>query len=247
VSYILAILAILFAYLCGSIPVGYLVARLYGVNLTASGSGKTGGTNVLRSVGGVAAGLTVFGDIFKSLIPVYILTFVAQPLVVALAATAAVLGHNRSIFLRFRGGVGAVLPLSRGGCLFIAHNCRACGLLLWPLAVMPRSFRNHCGFDLDSFDYFSLPRLYPYEYIVFGVLNLLVMFMLCAKTSPSYGGTERKIGQKLEISSRFPHPSLSVEGKIADEFPFLLNDDRTTAVVAVSTFRQIIFLKISIY
>ena len=78
-NYILALAAIFVAYLFGSIPVGYLVARLYGVDVTASGSGRTGGTNVLRSVGPLAAALTVLGDILKGLIPVYLVGNCSPP------------------------------------------------------------------------------------------------------------------------------------------------------------------------
>jgi len=107
VSIAISIIAILIAYISGSIPVGYIVARLYGVDVTASGSGRIGGTNVLRAAGVTAAGLTVLGDVMKGLVPILLYTSALDPLTVALAMPAAVLGHNFSIFLRFRGGVGA--------------------------------------------------------------------------------------------------------------------------------------------
>jgi len=202
VSYILATLAIFIAYLCGSIPVGYVVARMYGVDLTASGSGKTGGTNVLRSVGGVAAGLTVFGDIFKSLIPVYILTFVAHPLVVALAATAAVLGHNRSIFLRFRGGVGAGTAIGALGGMSLYNGIivAACGLTALAISryasILSTTIAVSTLIILTISAYLGYT---PYEYIVFGVLNLLAMFYALRENFTRLrAGTERKIGQKPE-------------------------------------------------
>lgn len=66
-----SVVAIIVAYLCGSIPFGVIVARLYGIDVLASGSGRTGGTNVLRSAGPLAAGLTVLGDVMKGLIPIF--------------------------------------------------------------------------------------------------------------------------------------------------------------------------------
>jgi len=62
---VLPIILIVVGYLFGAIPVGYLIGRLYGVNLLESGSGRTGGTNVLRNVGLPAAALTILGDAFK--------------------------------------------------------------------------------------------------------------------------------------------------------------------------------------
>src|SRR5688572_10723744 len=98
-AFVISVVAILIAYLFGSIPVGYLVARLYGVDVTASGSGRIGGTNVLRTAGLLAAGLTVFGDVMKGAIPLFFIQSALGPWTVALAMPAAVLGHNYSIFL----------------------------------------------------------------------------------------------------------------------------------------------------
>jgi glycerol-3-phosphate acyltransferase PlsY len=202
VSYILAIVAILIAYLFGSIPTGYLVARIYGVNLIASGSGKTGGTNVLRSVGRVAAGLTVFGDMLKGLIPVYFLTFVSHPLVVALAATATVIGHNHSIFLRFRGGVGAGTAIGAlGGMSFYsALIVGACGFTA--LAISRYASVLSSTIAVSTVVVLTISAILgytPYEYIVFGVLNLLVMlYALRENFARLRAGTERKVGQKSE-------------------------------------------------
>ncbi len=201
-SYILAIAAILIAYLFGSIPVGYLVARIYGVNLIASGSGKTGGTNVLRSVGRVAAGLTVLGDILKGLIPVYFLIFVAHPLVVALAATATVIGHNHSIFLRFRGGVGAGTAIGAlGGMSFYGGLIvAACGLTALAISRYASILSSTIAVSTAVVLTISAILGYTsYDYTIFGALNLLVMFYaLRDNFARLRAGTERKVGQKPE-------------------------------------------------
>ncbi|NJN92907.1 MAG: glycerol-3-phosphate acyltransferase [Anaerolineales bacterium] len=201
-NYILAVAAILIAYLFGSIPVGYLVARLYGVDVTASGSGRTGGTNVLRSVGPVAAALTVTGDILKGLIPVFLLATVAHPLVTALAATATVIGHNHSLFLHFRGGVGAgtamgaLAGLDFWGALAVA----AAGLIALGVSryasVLSTTIAVATVLVLIIFA--SLGNI-PYTYIVSGVLTMLVMFnALRPNFARLRAGTERKVGQKPE-------------------------------------------------
>jgi acyl phosphate:glycerol-3-phosphate acyltransferase len=202
VSYILAILAIFTAYLCGSIPSGYLVARIYGINVMASGSGKTGGTNVLRSVGTIAAGLTVLGDMLKGLVPVYLLTYAASPVVVALAATAVVLGHNHSIFLRFRGGAGAGPAIASLGGMTLLGSLLAgvCALIALTTSryasVMSATIAVAILIILSIFAFFNYT---PYGYIVFGVLNLIVMFhALRGNFARLRAGTERKIGKKTE-------------------------------------------------
>jgi len=96
-------------YLLGSFPTGYLSARLLkGVDPREHGSGRTGGTNILRSAGRGAAVLTVLGDVAKGALAVLLArTWLGADAAVILAGLAAVLGHNHSLFLRFRGGAGS--------------------------------------------------------------------------------------------------------------------------------------------
>jgi glycerol-3-phosphate acyltransferase PlsY len=97
-------------YLLGAFPTGYVVAWLWkGVDPRRHGSGRTGGTNILRSAGREAALVTIVGDFGKGALAV----LVARALVgtdagAVLAGLAAVVGHNRSIFLGFRGGAGSM-------------------------------------------------------------------------------------------------------------------------------------------
>jgi glycerol-3-phosphate acyltransferase PlsY len=202
VNYILAAVAIFVAYLFGSIPVGYLVARLYGVDVTASGSGRTGGTNVLRSVGPVAAALTVLGDILKGLIPVYLLAIVAHPLVTALAATATVIGHNHSLFLRFHGGVGAGAAMGAlGGLTFPgALVVAVAGLIALAVSRYASVLSTTIAVaTVVVLIIFANLGYTPYEYILSGVLSLLVIFnALRPNFARLRAGTERKVGQKPE-------------------------------------------------
>jgi glycerol-3-phosphate acyltransferase PlsY len=98
------------AYLIGSFPTGYLMARWFkGVDPRQHGSGRTGGTNILRTAGKGAALATVAGDLLKGVVAVLLArAWVGTQPAMVLAGLAAVLGHNRSIFLRFRGGAGAM-------------------------------------------------------------------------------------------------------------------------------------------
>ncbi len=96
-------------YLLGSIPVGYIVGRLYGVDVRQHGSGRTGGTNVWRATGLTAALITVLGDIVKGVLAVWLARAIfGLDLSAALAGAMAVIGHNWSVFLNFRGGAGGI-------------------------------------------------------------------------------------------------------------------------------------------
>ncbi|MBM2810898.1 MAG: Glycerol-3-phosphate acyltransferase [Chloroflexi bacterium] len=115
---ILALSALL-AYLVGSVPSGAIVARLYrNVDLTRVGSARTGATNTARTLGTGAGVIVLLADFAKGAI----VSWGAQQLVgsaagLSLVGFAAVVGHNRSVFLRGRGGRGVVTGL---GCLAVS-------------------------------------------------------------------------------------------------------------------------------
>jgi len=115
------------AFLCGSIPTGYLLVKhLKHIDLREIGSGNIGSTNVKRAAGRKISILAQAGDILKGLIPVTTALLVVPDLdidvdrdiITSLTALAAIAGHDFTPFLRFRGGkgvnttVGAFLPIA---------------------------------------------------------------------------------------------------------------------------------------
>jgi glycerol-3-phosphate acyltransferase PlsY len=110
---IFALAVALGAYLIGSIPSGYLVGRVKGVDLRKVGSGNIGATNALRVLGKKWGYFVFAADIFKGWLSVtlaYALAnrFVPDQVVVAgiLAAFLVVIGHNFPVWLGFKGGKG---------------------------------------------------------------------------------------------------------------------------------------------
>jgi glycerol-3-phosphate acyltransferase PlsY len=102
-------LLVIFAYLLGSIPSGIIVARIMGgIDPRSSGSGNIGATNILRTLGKKAAAATLVGDLVKGVIPVLIarLLLPLDSTGVYFVAGAAILGHDFSFLLRFKGGKG---------------------------------------------------------------------------------------------------------------------------------------------
>lgn len=108
-------LTIILAFLCGSIPSGYLISKkLYGIDISTKGSGNIGSTNVKRVVGGKASTITQIIDISKGMVPVIlgmclsnvINLPVSKDTYLSIMAIAAILGHDYTPFLKFKGGKG---------------------------------------------------------------------------------------------------------------------------------------------
>ena len=116
---------ILAAYLLGSIPFALILARRWGSDLRAVGSGNLGATNVMRASGVRAGVLVAILDMSKGAVSVWLAARISDgaPLPAA-AGLAAIIGHIYPVWLRFRGGKGVAT---------------ACGVfsILTPLAVPP--------------------------------------------------------------------------------------------------------------
>ncbi len=131
------------AYLLGSIPTGYLVARAKGVDIRAAGSGNIGATNVLRVLGKPAGVLVLLADAAKGFLACWLLPNLV-PLVLGAPAgesaaarsglamaggVAAIVGHNYTCWLRFKGGKG--VATSAGVFLALAPLAVAILLVTW--------------------------------------------------------------------------------------------------------------------
>lgn len=118
------VVALVGAYLIGSIPFGLLLTRAAGLgDIRAIGSGNIGATNVLRTGRKGLAVATLVLDALKGVVAVLLMRWVApeQDLV---AGTAAVLGHTLPVWLGFKGGKGGATALG------------VCAAAMWPVAVV---------------------------------------------------------------------------------------------------------------
>ena len=104
------------SYLSGSIPFGLILTKIFlNKDLRKIGSKNIGATNVLRTGNKKVAGLTLFLDISKGIIPIFITKEYFTDLIY-LSSLAALLGHIFPVWLRFKGGKGVATYL---GIIFI--------------------------------------------------------------------------------------------------------------------------------
>lgn len=105
------VLIIALSYVIGSLPFGYLVVKTFsGQDVRQVGSGRTGGTNAMRAAGLPAGALTAVLDTLKGAACVWLAQLLLpadmQVIGMVLAGLFAIVGHNYSIFLGFKGGAG---------------------------------------------------------------------------------------------------------------------------------------------
>jgi glycerol-3-phosphate acyltransferase PlsY len=130
------LLAVVAAYLVGSIPFAQLLSKRRGIDLRRVGSGNVGATNVLRTLGVRPAVVAMMLDAVKGTVAV----LVAQRLTNGVAAPvmaglASMIGHVYPVWLRFRGGKGVATAAGAFAVLTPVAVAAAMGVFLLTVAV----------------------------------------------------------------------------------------------------------------
>ncbi len=119
-QYLINLIFLFLSYVLGSIPFAYIVTKISsGKNIYDIGWKKSSGSNVTKNIGLLEGGLTMFLDIGKAFLAVYLAQcFGLSDTMQVLCGLMTIIGHNWSIFMKFQGGrglaslIGAVLALS---------------------------------------------------------------------------------------------------------------------------------------
>lgn len=194
-------LILLLAYLFGAIPAGAWVARLYGIDIQKVGSGNTGATNILRTLGPGPALVVAAFDVLKGGIAVWLARLVGiEGSLLGGVALAAVLGHNYSVFLRFTGGKG--VATSFGTLLFLDP---VLALLTFPVGVATMgltrfvSAGSMIGALTSAVLAVALGRPL-WEILTVAVLAALVFWTHRENIKRLQEGNERRLGEKAKVS-----------------------------------------------
>lgn len=188
------------AYLFGAIPFGVLVARTYRVDIQKVGSGNTGAANVLRAAGWGAALVVALADIFKGGVPMLIAQAFGMPgWELALVGFFAILGHNYSIFLGFKGGKGVATSF---GTVFLIDI--GLGLCILPIFVATVAITRYSSAAsiLASFSGIVFAIALQREW--WKVVMLIMIFMLILwqhrdNLKRLAAGNERQFNQKAAL------------------------------------------------
>ncbi len=136
-------LAIIAAYLLGSIPFGLLIAKAHGKDLRSIGSGNIGATNVSRALGRKWAYFCFVLDVLKGLVPMLATMLIAKPdsvltLCLWLAVgCAAIVGHIFPIYVKFQGGKGVATSFGVALGLWPYYTiCASFAVAIWVVVVL---------------------------------------------------------------------------------------------------------------
>jgi glycerol-3-phosphate acyltransferase PlsY len=210
------ILGALLGYICGAIPFGWLYVKMVkGIDLLETGSGRTGGTNSFRAAGLSVGVVTSLSDVLKGAGSVWLATAllgnaIGESLLPWLQATAGVMsvvGHNWSIFLRFRGGAGTgpnvgwgtavywpILPIAglvMGGLLYFVGMASIASLSMAAVLIVVFGIRYFLGLDVTA------------AYLIGSLASAAVVtWALRPNIKRVFNGTERLVGPRAKRAQR---------------------------------------------
>ena len=194
------------AYLLGSIPTGYLVARAKGIDIRTIGSGNIGAANAFRILGKPAGIFVLVADGLKGFAAcAWLADFVIQLFAVApdqienlriVAGISAVLGHNFTCWLKFKGGKG--IATSAGVYFALAPLAAGISLGTWMVVFVLSRYVSVASIAAAA----ALPTAVwltkdsRFLGIVTTVLGLLAIFKHRGNIQRLLNGTEQRFGQK---------------------------------------------------
>ncbi|MBE9204274.1 glycerol-3-phosphate 1-O-acyltransferase PlsY [Synechocystis salina LEGE 06099] len=207
---LLCLCLLLITYFMGSIPTGYLAGKLLlGIDIREHGSKSTGATNVFRTLGKPAAIAVLAIDISKGIMAVALVRAIYkgdwlpalpanwQNWLTLGVAIAVVLGHSKSIFLRFSGGKSVATSL---GVLFMLNIWLALGTLATFLAVIffTRIVSLSSIVAAITVNGIALALQLPLPYLAFTLLaGMYVIVRHRSNIERILQGTEPKLGEKV--------------------------------------------------
>ena len=189
------VLGFVLGYLCGSIPSGlWIVQALHGIDIRNYGSKNIGTTNVFRTVGPKTAVMVLLADALKGIVAVWLVsTYFHNPVLDVVTALGALLGHNYSVFLGFKGGKGVATAL--GLLVFLMPKAAPCSFGVWLVLVLATRYVS-LGSIVAAIvtPFLAWYMEYPLAYVIFSAIAaFFVVLRHKENIQRLLSGTESKI------------------------------------------------------
>jgi glycerol-3-phosphate acyltransferase PlsY len=188
------VLAILGGYLLGSLPFGYWLPLVFrGEDIRTRGSGNVGASNVFRVYGRRLGAAVALLDVAKGFAAALLGLWAGGALVGVLAASAAMLGHARPVFLRFEKG-GKMVATAGGATFALAPLAAAICLGVWIVVFGLTRYASLASIATAiSLAVLVVALGYPWPVVVFGVAGAVaVIFLHRQNIRRLLGGTEHR-------------------------------------------------------
>ncbi len=189
------VLGFVLGHLCGSIPSGlWIVQALHGIDIRNYGSKNIGTTNVFRTVGPKTAVMVLLADAFKGILAVWLVSaYFHNPVLDVVTALGALLGHNYSVFLGFKGGKGVATAL--GLLVFLMPKAAPCSFGVWLVLVLATRYVS-LGSIVAAIvtPFLAWYMEYPLAYVIFSAIAaFFVVLRHKENIQRLLSGTESKI------------------------------------------------------
>ena len=189
------VLGFVLGHLCGSIPSGlWIVQALHGIDIRNYGSKNIGTTNVFRTVGPKTAVMVLLADALKGIVAVWLVsTYFHNPVLDVVTALGALLGHNYSVFLGFKGGKGVATAL--GLLVFLMPKVAPCSFGVWLVLVLATRYVSLGSIAAAIVTPFLAWYMeYPLAYVIFSAIAaFFVVLRHKENIQRLLSGTESKI------------------------------------------------------
>jgi glycerol-3-phosphate acyltransferase PlsY len=212
------VLSIIIGYVFGLFQTGFIIGKRHNIDLREYGSGNSGTTNAMRTLGKKYGFITYFGDALKAVFAIIVTYFLFRSksnymmLIALYTGLGVILGHNFPFYMNFKGGKG--IAASSGvifSLAFFDWKFLALGFFTFFIALLITkyvSFSSLClmtGFFIEMVVYGQLNMVHHLnnnEKIEAYILTFIMMILSFIRHKENIkrlmNGTERKIGQKKE-------------------------------------------------
>lgn len=201
------IICLVIGYIFGSFCTGYIVGKIKHIDIRKFGSGNSGTTNALRTLGFKAGLITFLGDALKAIIPIMLIRYYFPTsesnieLLLLYTGLGVVLGHNFPIWLHFKGGKG--IAATAGIMLAFDWRFGIAAFVVFMIIVGITRYVSLGSLALSLIFPIGILILYPgqvHMLIVSLIFTVLAYVKHRGNIIRLLNGTERKLGQKVEVN-----------------------------------------------